>query len=76
VALKEITMFRAVCDFCDALCPDDDEGIIAWTDGSSALEMAEAAMWVTQADGKLRCENCRWLPGGDFYEDTKTDMAR
>ena len=67
-------MYRAACDCCGALYPGDDEGIIAWTDENSALEMAEAAMWLNR-DGKLTCENCRWMPGGDFYADTQTEDA-
>lgn len=52
--IRTRTMFFAACDICD-LTPEAWDGIVAWTDEASALEMAQESGWIVK-DGRHYCE--------------------
>ena len=56
--VKEVTMYTVICDGCAKQAFEDDE-IVAWSDVSSALELADHSNWdVHRVDGRHLCFEC------------------
>ena len=57
MSIQPVTMYRVVCDDCGALA-DEGSDFCAWTDESSAEEVALAVDYTKTATGGHRCSDC------------------
>jgi len=59
MSIREVTMYRVVCDGKDCgACAQEDGDYYAWTDAGQAEGKAEDADWITTGDGKHYCPDC------------------
>lgn len=58
MGIRRVEMYQAFCDNCGKV-PLDLDGIIAWTDANSAIEVVLAADWEQARDEDvLLCVEC------------------
>lgn len=73
--IKPVTMYTVLCDCCGKDAFEDCEQGVAWTDSSSAIQLAEESGWETE-DGKNYCEDCQhWTEEGErVYKKKNKDL--
>ncbi len=55
--IRRVDMYQCVCDRCGKACINEDEGFVAWADGTQAREQAYDMDW-QRIDGKDYCPDC------------------